>query len=1238
MRSILNIYIIAVLLLSSSVWLMPSRVEAAGPWYVDPLGTDDNSTYGTGPGALAFRTIQYAVNFASAGDTINVAAGTYVEQVIINKNITLVGTNAILNLPVSPVPYNYPESSAHRYYSGIVAFGGTAAGGTIGGVPCQVVTGTGTITVRISGFTVDGGYALNTPTYVYGIRNSGIFVRNVSGDLSHNVVRNWGEGANYYSQGIMTLGVMNSLTLHGNDVSGYTKIGIMAAGGVDGNIYNGHNIPPVGKTSVIILDGNTVTGPYHSDLTGSLGLQAPSGIQFCFGATGSVTNNVVTHNGYRNDNSGSVNYPYGGTGLSLSAVYDVLVSGNTIKDNGYPNMVRNSIAMSASGAYTTRVQIQDNTIEGSQYSLIIGTGTENITVERNVIKSTPYVTGAGDDIAVYIYGTIKPTGIALHNNVFYSDISVAENNTALYVASGLSLVNASYNWWGNTTGPRHGYNLGGAGQGVYDFRSDALTYTPWLSSYPGESLWWSKKAINSFDFLGLNPTVTGVITELSHAIALTVPYGTDCSNLSPTISLSGGTVSPRSGVSRNFNSPVTYTVTAADNATTQDYLVTVTVDVPPLSSNKDLTAFSFPQGTGTILGTNVSVTVPYGTNRNGLVATFSITGVSVTVGGSTQTSGVSSNNFNSPVTYRVIAEDSSTKDYTVTVTVALNSAKDITSFSFPEGVGTILGENISVTVPYGTSRDSLTPTIILSGGTVDPLSGVSRNFSNPVHYIVTAEDSSIKDYTVVVTAALNSAKDITSFSFSEGSGTILGENISVTVPYGTNRNGLIPTIVLSGGTVDPLSGVARNFNSSVTYTITAADATQKIYTVMVLTSSNPAKSILSFGFEHPSSLSLPVVGTIDEGEKTIVCVVPYGLDVTSLIATYSITGLSMRVDSTAQNSGVTGNDFSNPVTYTVVAADNSTQNYVVTVGHSDQGRITLIVDPPSSPADDSSSSRVTAIVKDSLGDNVTDGTFVRFTVSADGESWIGPTFVENTIGGRAFVDLTSLICPAGVAQSKIDVFDIKAESDGAEKKAVIFFSDPLEDKTVPLVESEEIQDDGIFYSMIDNIQVTVDATGSRTVSVATYSDNPVVGNTPNFESSGKYYDVHLDNVVGANQIDIKFVSERPTTIYYWSGTTWEKASNQIFSRGEMIVTVTSTSRPSLTDLYGLPFGGAVPPLSPTQNLAYILPIIVVALAIVMSVGLFARGQLELSDLINVVIGIIIAAIFAGIIGGMISGW
>ena len=74
-----------------------------------------------------------------------------------------------------------------------------------------------------------------------------------------------------------------------------------------------------------------------------------------------------------------------------------------------------------------------------------------------------------------------------------------------------------------------------------------------------------------------------------------------------------------------------------------------------------------------------------------------------------------------------------------------------------------------------------------------------------------------------------------------------------------------------------------------------------------------------------------VAGTITESAKTIAVVMPFGTNVTALIATYTTTGTRVAVGATVQTSGTTPNNFTNPVTYTVTGADGLTATYTVTV-------------------------------------------------------------------------------------------------------------------------------------------------------------------------------------------------------------------------------------------------------------------------------------------------------------------
>lgn len=68
-------------------------------------------------------------------------------------------------------------------------------------------------------------------------------------------------------------------------------------------------------------------------------------------------------------------------------------------------------------------------------------------------------------------------------------------------------------------------------------------------------------------------------------------------------------------------------------------------------------------------GTSIAVTVPFGTDVTALVASLTTTGASVAVGGTPQVSGSTANDFMNPAVYTVTAADSSTVDYTITVTV-----------------------------------------------------------------------------------------------------------------------------------------------------------------------------------------------------------------------------------------------------------------------------------------------------------------------------------------------------------------------------------------------------------------------------------------------------------------------------------------------------------------------------------------------------------------------------------------
>jgi hypothetical protein len=92
---------------------------------------------------------------------------------------------------------------------------------------------------------------------------------------------------------------------------------------------------------------------------------------------------------------------------------------------------------------------------------------------------------------------------------------------------------------------------------------------------------------------------------------------------------------------------------------------------PALSSAKAVTTFSLGGYSGVVneSAKSIAVTVPFGSSVTALVATFTTSGVGVTVGIVSQTSGTTANDFTHPMSYIVIAADGTIATYTVTVVV-----------------------------------------------------------------------------------------------------------------------------------------------------------------------------------------------------------------------------------------------------------------------------------------------------------------------------------------------------------------------------------------------------------------------------------------------------------------------------------------------------------------------------------------------------------------------------------------
>jgi autotransporter-associated beta strand protein len=172
------------------------------------------------------------------------------------------------------------------------------------------------------------------------------------------------------------------------------------------------------------------------------------------------------------------------------------------------------------------------------------------------------------------------------------------------------------------------------------------------------------------------------------------------------------------------------------------------------------------------------------------------------------------------------------------------AANDIREFRFPDlHPAHISKSEIRLTLPYATDVAALVPNIKVSAdATVAPESGVSRDFSIPQTYTVTARDGSTKSYVVTVKkTAVSAAKGMLTFTLPDARSTAMSrDRIALYVPTSTDVKALAPTFTLSPfATAVPASGTARDFSKPQSYAITAQDGSSQTVTVNMLKSDKP---------------------------------------------------------------------------------------------------------------------------------------------------------------------------------------------------------------------------------------------------------------------------------------------------------------------------------------------------------------------------------------------------------------
>ncbi len=281
---------------------------------------DNVFTVGYNTGHTAHLSINAAAQAASDGATINVGAGVYREQVIIDSDgLTLTGAGAGNTVIESP---------------DTLAFGLP----TPGGLRKSIVAVNQANGVKISGLTVDGRGQGDVNAYFVGIGS--LNADNLTIDNVHVTrVRNGGEaGSLNGGQSGVGVGVFNdgavarTVTVENSSFDDIQKNAIMFLGGnVTANVLN-----------------NTITG------AGTTGAIAQNGIEF-YGENGHAVSGAIKGNtvsGYSYDGAST------STGIILIGFQGVTVQDNTVTGDGTNG--------SSTGLYATagsNLTIKNNTFQ-----------------------------------------------------------------------------------------------------------------------------------------------------------------------------------------------------------------------------------------------------------------------------------------------------------------------------------------------------------------------------------------------------------------------------------------------------------------------------------------------------------------------------------------------------------------------------------------------------------------------------------------------------------------------------------------------------------------------------------------------------------------------------------------------------------------------------------------------------------------------------------------------------------
>jgi nitrous oxidase accessory protein NosD len=312
------------------------EVLSGATWLVD----DDGQQFP----AAQFSSIQDAVDAASAGDRVVVAAGTYVETVTIGADKNGVRLQ-----------------SEDRHAAVIKAPAGAKLAVHVDGAN----------EVAIQGFTIYGATSVVAAVYVGGEDADG-----GSADISHNHVA--------VRDGTALTGAQTGLAILVGKVSALPDYPLGAAAAT---IH--HNLVDNYQKGGVVVNGPAASAEIaHNQVVGTpatytLGQAAQNGIQVSGGADASIHHNVVADNAYTPNPTGT---QWAASGILVSGAGHVVIAHNVV--TGGDSTGDNNVGIYVYA--TNGVQLSQNTVQGNDWGILLY-DVENARVEQNNIQDSDVV-------------------------------------------------------------------------------------------------------------------------------------------------------------------------------------------------------------------------------------------------------------------------------------------------------------------------------------------------------------------------------------------------------------------------------------------------------------------------------------------------------------------------------------------------------------------------------------------------------------------------------------------------------------------------------------------------------------------------------------------------------------------------------------------------------------------------------------------------------------------------------